>query len=101
MPTGHAICIPGLGIILSDQSGKKHQDLSLLRHEYGHVLQYRLLGFWKFYLFVGFPSLFSAMRSRWSRHQHHLHRVEIDANNKSYVYFNKPADWPTHRFPLT
>lgn len=100
MPKGHAVCIPQIGIILPDQSNLEQQNLSLLRHEFGHILQYREMGFWKFYLKVGIPSLWSAFSSRWTGHLHQNHRVERDANRRSYAYFEKPGDWPDHRFPL-
>lgn len=98
MPRSHAICLPGLGIIVSASDGDP--DLHLLRHEFGHVLQRRKTGVLLFYLRIGIPSLWSAMRARFGQHRHALHPVEMDANLQAFTFFRSPPDWAHDRFPL-
>ena len=57
---------------------------SLFQHEYGHYLQSQEMG--PTYLIrVGIPSLFSS-------HYHNYHPVELDANRRAFLYFNKYVD---------
>lgn len=96
---GAAVTIPGVGIFV----GRKcFQDKDLLRHEFGHVLQFRQKGFFYFWFKIAPASLRSAFLS--SRKQNHIHMrtwTEYTANQLSYVYFNRPSDWDFSNFPLT
>ncbi len=57
---------------------------SLFQHEYGHYLQSQEMG--PTYLIrVGIPSLFSS-------HYHNYNPVELDANRRAFLYFNKYVD---------
>lgn len=93
---GAAVTIPLAGIFI----GKgMENDLNLLRHEFGHILQFRKWGFWFFWLYIAKASLDSAHASR-KEHRWHQHTwTEWSANRLSYDYFNKPTDWNFKRFP--
>jgi len=96
---GHGITLPEFGIFISPSTFQK--DLWLVKHEFGHILQHQSKGPFKFYLNIGIPSLWSAiLQNLKPKHRHHYHRVEVDANLKSYQYFNEPKDWPFRRFPI-
>ena len=98
---GHGITLPGFGIFLSPETFSLQKDLWLVKHEFGHILQYRELGLLKFYLKIGIPSVFSAIKQNFQKNYYHQnHPVEIDANKKSFEYFNQPKDWPLKRFPI-
>ena len=98
---GHGITLPELGIFLSFNSYSLKKDLWLLKHEFGHLLQYKEQGSYKFYTQIGAPSLWSAIQQNTVKnHLHKNHPVEVDANLKSYQYFNSPKDWPVGRFPI-
>ncbi|OAQ38162.1 hypothetical protein A5893_15295 [Pedobacter psychrophilus] len=98
---GHGITLPNFGIFLSPETFSLQKDLWLVKHEFGHILQYRELGFIKFYLKIGIPSLISAIKQNLKKdYYHQKHNVEIDANRRSYLYFDKPKDWPFNRFPI-
>ena len=83
MKKGTGICLPPLGIFVS-----KGASLALKQHEYGHFLQYKAMGFWKFYLYIGIPSIKSAY---FNPRNHRLHPVEKDANKRASIYFGKDA----------
>lgn len=96
---GHGLTIPQLGIIVS--KGAIGNDKNLIRHEFGHILQWRKLGNLGFYFKIGFPSLWSAIKACLKKgYFHQKHPVEIDANKLSYQYFNRPKDWDFKRFPI-
>lgn len=95
---GAAFTLPGIGIFTgSEYSG----NIDLLRHEFGHILQARLHGYFRFYLFTGPLSLLSACREQWNiGYLHKNARVETEANILSYAYFKAPDDWDHQSFPL-
>ena len=94
---GAAVTIPGFGIFVG--KGMEY-DLNLLRHEFGHILQFRKWGFWFFWRYIANTSLDSAHASR-KEHRLHQHTwTEWSANWLSYHYFNCPDDWNFRRFPI-
>lgn len=98
---GHGITIPQIGIITYSGAYSRQSDLPLIKHEYGHILQNKKYGSFIFYLKIGFPSLFSAIKSSIFKNYHHkYHKVEIEANLLSYQYFNHPSDWNFKDFPI-
>jgi hypothetical protein len=95
---GAAVSIPGLGIISGD-AGIKSPDL--LRHEFGHVLQYRKWGFLFYWTKIAPESLMSAYRATRDKSWHHMDCwTEWSANRLSYQYFNSPHDWDKINYPL-
>lgn len=98
---GHGLTIPQIGIITYVGAFSKGLDVALIKHEYGHILQGRKLGSAQFYFKIGLPSLWSATRASFKKgYVHQNHVVEINANQLSYQYFKKPADWDYKRFPI-
>jgi len=96
---GHGITIPQVGIITFP--GAFANDLGLIKHEFGHILQFKKLGSIRFYFKIGMPSLWSALKaSLVKNYVHQSHLVELDANNLAYHYFNQPKDWDFKRFPI-
>ncbi len=94
---GAALTIPRIGIFV----GKgMENDLNLLRHEFGHILQFRKWGFWFFWRHIAKTSLDSAHASRKSHRKHQHTWTEWSANRLSYNYFNCPDDWNFRRFPI-
>lgn len=95
---GAAVCIPGLGIVASPAGV---HSVSLLRHEFGHILQYRRWGFFVYWLLIAPASLLSARKFRKNKSYNHMHCwTEWTANQLSYHYFSKPADWDINRYPV-
>lgn len=93
---GEGLALPGLGIIVFPGAFSLEQDLDLVRHEFGHILQARRFGLWKFYTEIGPRSLRSAMGKR----VHREYWTEVNANRLAFEYFGCPSDWPGKRFPL-
>lgn len=89
------IALPGLGIIVG--RGTLSADPAVVVHEFGHILQAQLVGFLKFYLFIGLPSLLSAYYAGWGR-CHQYYWTEMWANQLSNQYFGS-LPWPISRFP--
>ncbi len=93
---GSAVTIPGIGVFV----GKGWEnDMDLLRHEFGHILQYRKWGFWLFWKHIALDSLQSARKNA-SNHHHMLTWTEWSANRLAYEYFGKPDNWNTRHFPI-
>ena len=67
--------------ICGNSSLKADPNNSLFQHEFGHYLQSQEMGL-AYLGRVGIPSLFSS-------HDHKHHPIEIDANRRSFMYFNK------------
>ncbi len=90
---GHGLALPPFGIWV----GKNPKE-TLLKHEFGHFLQFRIVGFWKFYFFIGLPSLMNMIflkiehslfnKNRWVPLHSEL-RVEREANLLSEQYFSQ------------
>lgn len=91
------LALPGFGIIIGDGTFSKAQDEDVVRHEFGHILQARTIGYICFYLFVGIPSLLSAWTAGWKK-GHQVYWTEGWANHLSLHYF-KDNPWPHRRFP--
>lgn len=95
---GAAVTIPWLGIFV----GKGFEnDQDLLRHEFGHVLQFRKWGFWMFWRHIATASLLSAKHSRKYAINHMHTWTEWSANKLSYEYFDKPGNWNFNSFPVS
>lgn len=86
MPKGAGMALPGIGIILHRGGAKK---ISLVRHEFGHILQSKQTGIIPFYFKIGIPSLISAMRNGKRGHQHHTYWTEVWADQLSTDYFGE------------
>lgn len=92
MKKGMGVCLPPLGVFVCGGA-----SLALKQHEYGHYLQYKGMGFWRFYLNVGIPSLRSAI---FNPQNHSTLEVEKDANRRAVAFFgkaapiNNPNFWP-------
>ncbi|MFC5283884.1 hypothetical protein [Pedobacter alpinus] len=98
---GHGLTIPNKGIVTFVGCFSKAEDMAIIKHEFGHILQFRKLGSLKFYLKVGLPSLWSAIRaSVLKNYVHQNHTVEVEAKYLAYHYFNEPKDWNVKRFPI-
>ncbi len=92
------ITLPGRGILVPKGTYSLNSNYTLLQHEYGHILQARMIGNANFYGNVGVPSIFSAQFSA----NHQRFWTEVWANNLSFDYFSsisKSGAWPL-RFPL-
>ena len=85
------IALPGIGIVVCPRG---FNDMHLLRHEYGHLLQRRQLGMFAFGL-IGILSLGSAA---FDPANHRYRWFEIDANRRAYRHFGND-DWPDDCFP--
>ncbi|VBB46691.1 conserved hypothetical protein [uncultured Paludibacter sp.] len=95
---GAAVTIPWLGIFV----GKGYEnDIDLLRHEFGHILQFRKWGFWLFWKNIAVDSLKSAKNSRKHLVNHQNTWTEWSANRLAYNYFGKPANWNFMAFPIS
>ncbi len=98
LPSHTAITLPGWGIFIS---GTEVGNVALLRHEFGHILQYRHFGKFFFWSRVAPVSLWSAVWSCCCPAFHHCDTwTEWSANRLSYIYWGKPASWPSASFPL-
>jgi hypothetical protein len=73
-------------------------QLYILQHEYGHYLQLKEYGAIKYILKVGFPSFNSARVN--DAYTHNRMPFEIDANIRSYNFFDKPTNWNSNENPL-
>jgi len=95
---GSAITIPGIGIFLGVE---QINNTGLLRHEFGHILQYRQKGVLFFWIRISPVSLLSAIKTSINKKHIHMHTwTEWSANLLSYDYFGQPEDWDEIRFPL-
>lgn len=98
---GHGLTIPEIGIFTYVGCFSETNDMAILKHEFGHILQFKKLGSLKFYLKIGVPSLWSAVKAYFiKKYFHQKHKVEINANYLAYHYFNEPRDWDFKRFPI-
>lgn len=81
---------PGRGIIVSKGvlTGGGNQGKALLQHEFGHILQYRMVGPKAYYTLIAPESLASAFRSEI---KHDYFWTETWANYLSREYFG--ANW--------
>jgi hypothetical protein len=93
---GAALTIPGVGLFVG-KGWEKNTDL--LRHEFGHILQYRKWGIWMFWKHIALDSLQSARKNISNKH-HMSTWTEWSANRLAYDYFKQPADWNLKCFPI-
>ncbi|MCQ2206810.1 MAG: hypothetical protein MJZ02_01140 [Paludibacteraceae bacterium] len=94
-----ALTLPGIGILCSPCLV---DNVPLLRHEFGHILQRRYFGWWFFWFRVAPVSLWSAVKAAWNGGKSFYHAdtwTEWSANRLSFAYFNRPNDWVDWRFP--
>ncbi len=95
---GAAVALPGIGII-TGKSG--YNDNGMLRHEFGHILQYRKNGFFFFWFRIAPASLRSAVKAgRDSKYSHMSCWTEWTANLLSFHYCQCPADWDYKHYPI-
>jgi len=84
---GAAVTIPGIGIITSY---KFAHDEDLLKHEFGHILQYRKWGFLFYWFRIAPVSLLSALKSRINPKFNHMNIwTERSANYLAGRYFDR------------
>lgn len=91
--------IPGRGIIVGKGVYSKSYDIQLLKHEFGHILQYRKVGLLAYYGVIGKESLASASMGGALGWSHDTFWTETWANYLSSNYFS-PASWNVSRFPI-
>ena len=100
MQGGGAVTLPPFIII-----DKSDPDVKgTVRHEYGHILQNQILslfpgGMMNYYAAIGLPSLISAGMSD-SNMEHQQNFTEKSANQLSYWFHGKPADWNFTVYPV-
>ena len=96
---GAAVALPGIGIVAGENG---LQSSALIRHEFGHILQFRNWGFFFFWTRIAPASLWSARKANRENSYNHMHCwTEWSANQLSYTYFGKPADWDFERYPIS
>ena len=97
---GASVFIPGIGILVG-RSFKT--DKNLLRHEFGHYLQFKKWGAWIFFRHVAKDSFLSCWRSQRKKYVWYRHCdtwTEWSANLLAWDYFGRPDDWNTCVYPL-
>ena len=94
------VTLPGKGIIVGRNAYSRAADMGLVRHEFGHILQSRMVGKFSFYRVIGKESLLSAARSGKNGYSHNTFWAETWANYLSYDYFGNPSYWDMTRFPI-
>jgi hypothetical protein len=93
-----AVTIPGIGIFVNPLD---KNNIDLLRHEYGHILQAKKWGFVYFMTHIAFISLRSARKANRNKAYNHMHCwTEWSANKLAYEYFSCPKDWNFRDYPI-
>lgn len=93
-----AFAFPFVGIFVNKRNVA---NINLLRHEFGHILQFRKYGFFYFWFRIAPASIKSASsRNLKSNHKHMDTWTERNANQLAYKYFNEPVDWDFNNYPL-
>lgn len=93
-----AITIPGVGIFVHPDD---KNNIDLLRHEFGHILQRRKWGLWFFISKIALNSIISARKSNKNKQYKHMNFwTEWTANKLAYTYFNCPKDWNFKDYPI-
>lgn len=91
MRTGNAASLPGRGIVLSRGEFTRHYNSSgtqeLLQHEFGHILEARIVGLEAFYKIIAKESLLSASMDGVLGWSHNKFWTETWANYLSKKYF--------------
>ncbi len=91
------LALPNFGIVVGQGVYGVYEQRYLLKHEFGHILQARIVGSFIFYLFIGLPSLISAWTNGFGA-GHRFFWTETWANHLSKEYFKDP-NWPIAIFP--
>jgi RHS repeat-associated protein len=92
-----AFTLPGIGIFINPAD---RNNLGTLRHEYGHWLVGKKEGYQIFYR-VDIPlSLLSAKFSK-NNMEHQQSWTETRANDMSYQFFGRPADWDFNTYHVS
>jgi RHS repeat-associated protein len=101
MGGGSGMTIPPVIFLGPTTNLTSKEILDLKRHEYGHVLQFMVLGasMPTYLAVIGLPSLCSAVSSNGSG-EHSKYWTETWANRLSYAFFGKPTNWDTFEYPL-
>lgn len=94
------VTLPGQGIIVGKHTYSRAYDMGLVKHEFGHILQSRVVGYKSFYSVIGKKSIISAARHGRNGHNHNLFWTETWANKLSYEYFGSSSTWDLTRFPI-
>jgi hypothetical protein len=93
-----AVVLPGIGIFVHPD---EVANISLLRHEFGHILQARKWGKRFFYRYIAWQSIISARRSSHDPTFVHQHTwTEWTANRLAYYFFKRPDDWDMKSYPI-
>ena len=91
MADGAAATLPGRGIILSpgqfSLNSTAEYTQQLLQHEFGHILQSKIVGLDAYYGVIAPESLWSAARSTYGNWNHNTFWTETWANYLSHNYF--------------
>lgn len=91
------LCLPGIGIFIGKYTFQK--DIATVRHEFGHILQARKIGYLSFYIVIGTLSVLSASTGGFGK-GHQRHWVEGWCNHLAKDYFSSQGfDWNERRFP--
>jgi hypothetical protein len=85
---GAGMTIPGVGIFVGPEDAG---NINLLRHEFGHILQYQKWGAMFYWTQVVPASIKSA--NVYKQDAHMQTWTEWSANRLSYEYFGRPKDW--------
>jgi|SRR5688572_4099745 len=92
-----AIALPGIGIFVHPGD---INNVSLLRHEFGHILQARKWGKLFFYRYIAIESIVSARKSNQdATFIHQQTWTEWTANRLAYYFFKRPEDWDMKSYP--
>lgn len=97
---GASAFLPGFGIIVGRSACR---DVDLLKHEFGHYLQYQKSGLYFYWRHIAFTSLLSYRRSRRKDMPYFRHYdtwTEWSANRMSWEYFNRPDEWNHGLYPI-
>lgn len=93
------LALPGIGIIVGQYSYSILKNVNLIKHEYGHFLQCKMTGKFRFYLFVGLPSLMSAFTNGFGK-GHDQFWTELWANQLARSYFDSEP-WSNASYPCS
>lgn len=89
---GSDIVIPPYLFVAGDYRG--YYGEAILQHGYGHYLQFRKYGVWKYYFLLAPKSILAAIR------KDDCDPVEVEANRLAHEYFGKASLMGGKSFPL-
>jgi hypothetical protein len=93
------ITLPGRGIVVGKGVYSANLDPQLFHHEFGHILQSRIVGLDRYYRVIGSESLASAALDGVAGHVHTSFWTETWANYLSSNHFGL-SNWDVTRFPI-